>query len=195
MDKLSMIPSTRYIAKQYLILTLFALATALFLYGLAYLISQDGTNTETFLKLSLYSCLGLWLISLLLVAPYFRSLRYEIAHDEVIVHVGIVTKSVKHVPYRTVTNIKINRGIFDRWFFNMGTLNIQTAGMSGSTGAEESLVGLPNVHEIYGIVAERLRAFRGGMSPTTADEETPEEDHGLNEVINELKAIRKALER
>lgn len=195
MDKLSMIPSTRYIAKQYLILTLFALAIALVLYGLAYLISLDGTNTGTFLKLSLYSCLGLWLISLLFVVPYFRSLRYEIAHDEVIVHVGIVTKSVKHVPYRTVTNIKINRGIFDRWFFNLGTLNIQTAGMSGSTGAEESLVGLPNVQEIYGLVAERLREFRGGMSPTSAEEETPEGSCELSEVISELKAIRKALEK
>ena len=76
-----------------------------------------------------------WVIAMLITVPYYRSLRYEIQDDEVIVKVGIITHSVKHVPYRTVTNITVKRDIFDRWFFNLGTLTIQTAGMSGQTGA------------------------------------------------------------
>ena len=86
-----------------------------------------------------------WVIAMLITVPYYRSLRYEIQDDEVIVKVGIFTHSVKHVPYRTVTNITVKRDIFDRWLFNLGTLTIQTAGMSGQTGAVESLVGLDNV--------------------------------------------------
>jgi hypothetical protein len=46
-------------------------------------------------------------------------------------------------------NVGKKRDILDRWLFGLGTLNIQTAGMSGLTGAEESLVGLPNVQEVY----------------------------------------------
>jgi hypothetical protein len=37
---------------------------------------------------------------------------------------------------RTVTTISVKRDILDRWLFNLGTLEIQTAGMSGQTGAE-----------------------------------------------------------
>ncbi len=135
----------------------------------------------------------------MLVIPYYNSLRYEIHDDEVIVHVGVITKSVKHVPYRTVTNIVINRGILDR-LFGLGTLNIQTAGMSGQTGAEEALVGLPNVQEVYDLVAVELRRFRAGMSPTGADMDpaqpftTSSPAGEMAAILAEVKAIRSTLE-
>jgi len=137
-----------------------------------------------------------WLLAIAVILPYFRSLSYEIHEDEVIVHVGILTHSVKHVPYRTVTNITVSRDIFDRWFFNLGTLQIQTAGMSGQSGAEEKLVGLENVQEIYEMVVTELRRFRGGMSPTTAEEELPGgADKGTTAaLLEEVRAIRRLLE-
>jgi membrane protein YdbS with pleckstrin-like domain len=138
-----------------------------------------------------------WIPAMLLSGPYYRSLSYEVQDDEVIVHVGIWTQSVKHVPYRTVTNLQVKRDILDRWFFNLGTLNIQTAGMSGQTGVEESLVGLPNVQEVYELVATELRRFRGGMTPTAADMEPgPEGDAGptLSAILEEVRAIRQELE-
>ncbi len=127
-----------------------------------------------------------------------RSLSYEIQDDEVVVRVGIITQAVKHVPYRTVTNLTIKRGLLDRWLFDIGTLNIQTAGMSGTTGAEESLVGLPNVQEVYEIVATELRRFRGGMAPTAAEVESEPgtaPTHELGAILAEVRAIRQALER
>ena len=133
-----------------------------------------------------------WVIAMLITVPYYRSLRYEIQDDEVIVKVGIITHSVKHVPYRTVTNITVKRDIFDRWFFNLGTLTIQTAGMSGQTGAEESLVGLENVQEVYELVVTELRRFRGAMSPTTGQEELQVD--GSTALPEEVQAIRKLLE-
>jgi membrane protein YdbS with pleckstrin-like domain len=140
----------------------------------------------------------LWYVpALILSGPYYRSLSYEIQEDEVIVRVGIWTRSVKHVPYRTVTNLTVKRDILDRWFFGLGTLNIQTAGMSGSTGAEESLVGLPNVHEVYEIVVTELRRFRGGMAPTAADVEdapTVASSDALSAILAEVRAIRQTLE-
>jgi uncharacterized membrane protein YdbT with pleckstrin-like domain len=122
-------------------------------------------------------------------------LIYEIQDDEVIVHVGIWTKSVKHVPFRTVTNLKVNRDIFDRWFFDLGSLNVQTAGMSGQTGAEESLLGLPNVQEIYELVRSRLRRYRGAMGPTAAGEESEPGVDSLAAILTEVKAIRAAVEK
>jgi uncharacterized membrane protein YdbT with pleckstrin-like domain len=133
-----------------------------------------------------------WVVAMILSVPYFRSLRYEIQEDEVIVKVGIITHSVKHVPYRTVTNITVKRDIFDRWFFNLGTLTIQTAGMSGQTGAEESLVGLDNVQEVYELVVAELRRFRGAMAPTTVQEDFVAEGEGA--LLIEVQAIRQLLE-
>jgi putative membrane protein len=142
------------------------------------------------------------IITLLLSGPYYRSLKYEILEDEVIVRAGIITKSVKHVPYRTVTNLTIKRGILDR-LFGLGTLNIQTAGMSANTNtAEESLVGLINVQEVYELVAAELRRFRGGMSPTQADTDPMDAQvpaavntGSLEAVVSELQAIRQLLEK
>lgn len=138
-----------------------------------------------------------WLVALILSGPYYRSLRFEIQDDEVVVNVGIWTKSVKHVPYRTVTNLQVKRDVVDRWL-DIGTLNIQTAGMSGQTGVEERLVGLSDVQEVYESVAEELRRFRGGMAPTQADvelEPAVAQPGGLGEILAEVRAIRKSLEQ
>ena len=139
-----------------------------------------------------------WVPAMLLTGPYYRSLSYEIQDDEVIVHVGILTKSVKHVPYRTVTNLTVKRDILDRWLFGLGTLNIQTAGMSGQTGAEERLVGLTNVQEVYEMVVTELRRFRGGMAPTAAEVESASvvvSADALSAILAEVRAIRQALEK
>lgn len=54
--------------------------------------------------------------ALALGAAYVRRLRYEILDDEVIVRAGIITKSVKHAPFRAVTSLKIPRGPIERLF-------------------------------------------------------------------------------
>jgi membrane protein YdbS with pleckstrin-like domain len=176
------------------VITLIALLILLGAGILAILISQDDPRVGNGLFVITVACDVLfWLVAILLAFPYFRSLRYEVLEDEVIVHVGIFTHSVKHVPYRTVTNITVKRDIFDRWFFNLGSLHVQTAGMSGQSGAEEKLVGLENVQEVYEIVVASLRRFRGAMPPTAAQEELPvDAAHGL---LEEVRAIRQLLEQ
>jgi len=188
------LPKSTYLFKMMLVITLIGFLILVGTGIVAGLISLDDPGVGlivlgiTFAGVAIY-----WVVGMLISVPYFRSLRYEIQEDEVIVHVGIVTHSVKHVPYRTVTNITVKRDIFDRWFFNLGTLTIQTAGMSGQTGAEESLVGLENVQEVYELVVTELRRFRGAMSPTTVQEELPGDGSGA--LLDEVQAIRKLLEK
>jgi membrane protein YdbS with pleckstrin-like domain len=188
-------PSPQYAGKLYLNVSLVALAIALSGILLAWAIAQDeGPRVGRVVATWILLVNGAWwLVGLMLVGHYYRSLRYEVRNDEVIVYVGIWTKSVKHVPYRTVTNITTKRDIFDRWFFGIGSLNIQTAGMSGSKGAEEKLVGLTNVQEVYDIVATVLRRFRGSMSPTAAemDEASVRGTTAvLAEILTEVRTIR-----
>ena len=79
--------------------------------------------------------------------------------------------------------------------FGIGTLNIQTAGMSGQTGAEERLVGLPNFQEVYEQIAGTLRRFRGAMAPTQAEAEPAATEELLAAILDELQAMREAFER
>jgi len=188
------LPNSKYQFKMMLVITLIAFVILLVTGIVAGLISLDDPGAGlVVLGITIVGVAIYWVVGMLISVPYFRSLRYEIQEDEVIVQVGIVTHSVKHVPYRTVTNITVKRDIFDRWFFNLGTLTIQTAGMSGQTGAEESLVGLDNVQEVYELVVTELRRFRGAMPPTTVQEELP--DDGSGALLDEVQAIRQLLEK
>jgi len=199
MNKKIIIPSSNYVWKLRLILLLVALAVLVVGFIISFIIILEG-NVEGSLALILATIvinILWWIPGMLLSGPYCHSLDYEIQDDEVIVNVGIITKTVKHVPYRTVTNITINRGPLDRWIFKIGTLKIQTAGMSGQTGAEEELVGLQNVQEVYEMVVNELRKFRGGMTPTAADEENDLSTKPVifqDEILEELRAIRGAIE-
>lgn len=192
----SFVPNPKYQVKLLVVNTVIAFLILVGTEILSALIGLDDPNAALtiFLIFTGFDALY-WLIAIAVVLPYYRSLRYEIREDEVIVHVGIFTQSIKHVPYRTVTNITISRDIFDRWFFNLGTLQIQTAGMSGQSGAEEKLVGLENVQEVYEMVVKELRRFRGGMTPTTTEEEPKEMVQSTStDLLEEVRAIRRLLE-
>ena len=190
-------PSSGYLAKIRLQTTIILLIIYLACAPLAFVFGGDGGLW--YLAISGAITLFFWLIGMVLSGPYYRSLRYEVLADEVIVRAGIITKSVKHVPYRTVTNITIQRGPLDRWLFGLGTLNIQTAGMSGTSGAEESLVGLPDVQAVYDIVVTELRRFRGSQAPTAADDDVSapvlKANGELRQLLVEVQAIRHALEQ
>ena len=71
--------------------------------------------------------------------PDYGSLSYEIKDDKVIVHLGVWARWLKHVPYRTVTHLTVSQEILDCWP-GLGTLDIHTDEMSGTTSAEQGLV-------------------------------------------------------
>ena len=193
-------PSPKYLGKLRLVITIIALLILASGVLLGWLMSLDKSIGASGFRIVVIITAILdaiwWVPGMLLTGPYYHSLSYEIQDDEVIVRVGIWTKSVKHVPYRTVTNLTAKRDILDRWL-GLGTLDIQTAGMSGQTGAEEKLAGLPDVQEVYEMVATALRRFRGAMAPTTTEVEAEPAMASagvLNEILAEVRAIRQALE-
>lgn len=195
-------PSPKYLTKLRLTMTIVAILVLAFGVLLGWLISLDEKAGAESFKITLIVTAALdliwWIPGLLLSGPYYQSLSYEIQDDEVIVRAGIITQAVKHVPYRTVTNLTIKRGILDRWLFDLGTLNIQTAGMSGNTGAEESLAGLSDYDAVYNLVATELRRFRGAMAPTAAGQEDAPislKPDALNAILSEVRAIRQAVEK
>ena len=195
MDALTVEPSRKYLTKAYLNIAIIAGAIVLGALLIAAFVSLGPEVGVEAIWWSLAISLGinvLWVVpAILLMGPYYRSLRYEIHEEQVIMHVGIMTRSVKYVPFRTVTNMTVNRGPLDR-AFGIGSLEIQTAGISGTTQAEQNLVGLEDPEAVYGLAVQALRRFRGAMGPTTAD---IQEEDVLRAILDEVRGIRQRLER
>lgn len=191
-------PSPQYLGRLRLVLTITALSIlacgAFIVLPIAF--SPRGGAAAITAGLIILGLNAAWYLpGLVLAGAYQRSLRYEIRDDEVIVYAGIWTQSVKHVPYRTVTNLTVKRDIIDRWL-GTGTLNIQTAGMGGTNVPEQSLVGLSNVEAAYSTVAAKMRRFHGAMGPTAAevaDEPATPSGDTLSALLSEVRAIRQML--
>lgn len=97
---------------------------------------------------------------------YFRSFEYIVHGDEIIVKKGLFNKEIKYCPFRTITNISTTVGPFDR-IFEIGCINIQTSGSSGSKGgkSEEKIEGLRVFQEIREYIITQIREV-GGESPS-----------------------------
>lgn len=204
----TILPSPRLRAKYRLVAWLIFGLNLLWLLPLAVAIgldTGDATGATAGLLIALAINLAWFLPTLWLVDRYFDSLRYELHEDEIVVYVGIWTQSRKHVPYRTITNIAIKRDIFDRFLFNIGTVEVQTAGGSGAQQlAEESLVGLVDYDGVYEIIAEVLRQYRthplgprqAGTGAALGEESSlPGLMSALTAMLSELRTIRALLER
>lgn len=199
-------PDIKYRSKLFWVMHIVALCILVSGLALGVLIALDpqaGMDGFWITLLVTVICNLLWWVpAVLLIGPYYRSLSYEIHDDEIVLRVGVWTRSVKHVPFRTITNISVKRGVLDR-MLNIGTIEIQTAGISGTNVAEQSLVGLENVQDVYELIADHLRQFRGAMSPTVSQEEQPAAlarssgatDELLHQILEEVRAVRKALEK
>lgn len=124
-----------------------------------------------------------------LIHLYYQSIWYQITDTEVVVHKGIITKTVKIVPYRTMTNIELKQGLLDR-LFKIGTVDIQTAGITRS-GVEEKLVGLIDPEDVKETIIERIRL----LNPlnTTNLRSNNIDISGLEIIRSELQSLNKEL--
>jgi membrane protein YdbS with pleckstrin-like domain len=153
-------PDRKYLYKIYLQVTLTGIVILLISALLGFLIGRNELgpvlNTQAlYLGITVNF---LWIVpTFVLINHHYHSLHYEIHEDELIVHIGVITKTTEHIPFRTVTYIKVKRGPFDR-FFGLGTIDIQTAGRCGEDGAEGSLTGLSNFREVYNQLASAIRS-------------------------------------
>ncbi|MFX1517005.1 MAG: PH domain-containing protein [Promethearchaeota archaeon] len=141
----------------------------------------------------------LMLLTVILVIYYVRNIEYIIEDTEVIVKKGIINKTIKHVPFRTITNVSSRYGIYDR-IFGIGTCEIETAGKSGQqTGPEEKIEGISNFKEVRDVVLKELRRFRGQYATTTEVGQPIQYEEAIGdsifqrEVLEELREIRKVL--
>jgi membrane protein YdbS with pleckstrin-like domain len=135
---------------------------------------------------------ALWLaIACLLIPPYYRSISYELRPDELVVRRGILTKSEDVVPYRTVTNVAVKRGLLDRWL-GIGAVLVHTAGFSQQTSAEATLAGLASCQEVRDHLMAAVHRRRGEQAGSAEDRPLGHEDvpEILQGILDEIRALR-----
>ncbi|MFX0014472.1 MAG: PH domain-containing protein [Promethearchaeota archaeon] len=136
-------------------------------------------------------------ILIVLVDYYVRTMEFTILDNEVIVKKGVINKEVKHIPFRTITNVSSRYGLYDR-IFGIGTCEIETAGKSGQQmGPEAKIEGINNFVEIRDLILKILRQFRGQYATTTELEPSstlPPLQKGFHgEMLAELREIKRIL--
>ncbi len=131
------------------------------------------------------------------IPAFYRSLNYIIEDDCVKMLKGVFWKKNITVPFTKITNVDVIQGPLQR-LFNIGTVNVQTAGAGGAQAARPELVfiGVRNLEGIKDSVMERVRGYK------TKDQDEPietppgrEQPEVLSQILQELSAIRQLLEK
>jgi membrane protein YdbS with pleckstrin-like domain len=178
------------------VLCLIAVIISILTFGERWLgnwIEPSGELTSRFVIILSSVLLGF--ISIIsLIYLHFRSLFYEIHEDRVIVHTGVITRSVIHVPFQMITDIKVRRSPLDR-LFKLGSIDIQTAAKDEHHRATVSLVGLRNFREVYDLVSSSMRQNRiFTMVMQEEDKQVLNESELLKNLLTEMRDIRMLLQ-
>ena len=129
------------------------------------------TNAELFYDLIIFAFL-LVAVYLLEEADMERMLRhYFVTNNEVIKIEGIIRKKRISIPYQSVADVRVNKGVVGR-MFNFGDVEI--------TGMKENInmKGMKKPDEIYDAIQKKIARFRGGprIRKLAPIEEEPEEE-------------------
>ncbi|MHA1390581.1 MAG: hypothetical protein ACTSR9_19385 [Candidatus Thorarchaeota archaeon] len=162
-----------------------------FVLWLAGLITGTGPGTIfefwwVTLNLWYFVLTAIWLIPALIIVPiYLRSIEYSVITEE----------------GTTASEIFSRAGLFDR-LFGIGSIEIETAGYSGSMqSAEEKLEGITFYEELRDFILRELRKFKDPYVTGTeivhpVEEPVPRSDDTLeDEILLVLREIRDLLRR
>ena len=163
------------------------------------IIRYSGPDHEAILVLWAICCgsnIIMWAISYPIINLYIKNLTYIIQDDRVTIQSGILTKKEQNIPYRSITDFVLKRGPFDR-ILGIGTIQVQTAGQStSSTGYEGSLSGILDYKEIHGSLRDKLKSLHPvSEAVTTSEPMSKSNESVLNQILMELKEIRKNTEK
>ena len=195
-------PDKKLIAKQWgilLVLSSLVLLIAL-LFQLLLPMSDDVTSEDV--SAVVWPIAGsLILVMLLIVGPilviWVKNLSYMIGEEKISIHKGILTKVQKNIPFRAVTDFVVSRSIFDR-ILGIASIRIQTAGQSQTpTGYEGNIAGMVDWKGLHQVLRDRLKRLHPVSEALATGELVSSAAGGvlLAQILDELRAIRKSLEK
>jgi len=133
----------------------------------------------------------MWIFSTLIAYLWIKNLEYIIREDRVNIHMGILTKTQKNIPFRAITDFVLVRTLYDR-MLGIGSLKIQTAGQSVQpSGYEGKLGGLLDYEEWHSELRSHIKSLHPiSQSVATTESERSSDRALLAQILDELKAIK-----
>jgi len=137
------------------------------------------------------------LIAMFWIPKYYRSIKYVLTENEVRVERGVWWKFRHAIPYSRIMNTETIQGPLSRRY-KIGTVDIFTAGYTGQAGgsagpgtkrSEAAFIHREDFVELREQVLGLVKGRPLFGPPTAAPDATPKE------MLEELKAIRKLLEK
>ena len=195
-------PDNKLFTKQWLILLSISGLIVLVALLLQTLIPLGGEVSVTEVgkivwPLALGSIILLWLIFVPALTLWIKNLSYIIEEDRITIRKGVLTKVQKNIPYRAITDFILHRSLYDR-LLGIASIRIQTAGQTQSaTGYEGNIAGVVDFTELH----QNLRARIKSLHPISESLGTREpwgpgsSENILNDILAELKSIRKAMDK
>jgi putative membrane protein len=143
----------------------------------------------------------------------YETMRFRFDAEGIHMRWGILFRRQINLTYARIQDIHLTSGLIQRWF-GLADVKIQTA--SGSADAEMTLEGLMEFEAVRDFLYARMRGYRdaprhvAGVVPVSSASATPQSgavpvssapDPGedgaalLREAVEELRAIRRALEQ
>ena len=174
----------------------FILAGVSIVHTIIYIADGDPNAPTVIWIIAVIAILVMWLIVYPIAILWIRNLSYLIQEDRITINKGILTKTHQNIPYRSVTDFILQRSLYDR-FLGIGSIRIQTAGQSQSaTGYEGNMAGLLEYEKLHNQLREKLRLLHPiSESLTTSEPVEKSMEQILEQMLHELKAIRKNTEK
>ena len=194
-------PDKKLLTKQWLVLLTISVFLALVAIALQFLIPLKENVALSQVAIILWPVtigiiVCLWIISVIIITLWIKNLSYYIEDDRITIYKGILTKQQQNIPYRAITDFVLRRSLYDR-FLGIGAIRIQTAGQARTaTGYEGQLSGLVQWPDLHQQLRSKLKKLHPIAEATTVTESISpiSSDDKLKQILEELKAIRKALE-
>lgn len=194
-------PDKKLLTKQWFVLLTISVFLVFIAIALQFLIPLEDGVTSSQVAIILWPItigiiLLLWAISAPIITLWIKNLAYYIEDDRITIFKGILTKQQQNIPYRAITDFILHRSLYDR-FLSIGSIRIQTAGQSRTaTGYEGHLSGLVHWEDLHQQLRSKLKTLHPIAEATAVAESVSvlSSDDKLQQILEELKAIRKVLE-
>lgn len=194
-------PDKKLLTKQWFVLLTISVFLVFIAIALQFLIPLEEGETSSQVAIILWPItigiiLLLWAISAPIITLWIKNLAYYIEDDRITIFKGILTKQQQNIPYRAITDFILHRSLYDR-FLSIGSIRIQTAGQSRTaTGYEGQLSGLVSWEDLHQQLRSKLKILHPIAEATAVAESVSvlSSDDKLQQILEELKAIRKVLE-
>ena len=194
-------PDKKLLTKQWLVLLTISVFLVFIAIALQFLIPLEEGVTSSQVAIILWPItigiiLLLWAISAPIITLWIKNLTYYLEDDRITIFKGILTKQQQNIPYRAITDFILHRSLYAR-FLSIGAIRIQTAGQSRTaTGYEGQLSGLVQWEDLHQQLRSKLKMLHPIAEATAVAESVSllSSDDKLQQILEELKAIRKVLE-